>query len=105
MQPEQIDALAWDKQGGLLPAIVQLGRVQDLLLGIGLLSALGGALLAAGANDLRRLVVYALISNLGAALVGIATLSGPGIIGGIATALVTAARVAARGSGSACGQS
>lgn len=23
MQPEQIDALAWDKQGGLLPAIVQ----------------------------------------------------------------------------------
>lgn len=78
-------------QSGLLPAIVQLGRVQDLLLGIGLLSALGGALLAAGANDLRRLVVYALISNLGAALVGIATLSGPGIIGGIATALVTGA--------------
>jgi phosphoribosyl-ATP pyrophosphohydrolase/phosphoribosyl-AMP cyclohydrolase len=23
MQPEQVDALAWDKQGGLLPAIVQ----------------------------------------------------------------------------------
>lgn len=74
---------------GLLPAIVQVAKVQDLLLGIGLLSALGGALLAAGANDLRRLVVYAVISNLGSALVGIATLSGPGIIGGIATALLT----------------
>ena len=76
---------------GLLPAIVQVGKVQDLLIGIGLTSALGGALLAAGANDLRRLVVYAVISNLGSALVGIATLSGPGIIGGIATALVTGA--------------
>jgi formate hydrogenlyase subunit 3/multisubunit Na+/H+ antiporter MnhD subunit len=76
---------------GLLPAIVQVSKVQDLLLGIGLTSALGGALLAVGANDIRRLVVYAVISNLGAALVGIATLSGPGIIGGIATALVTGA--------------
>ncbi|MDP9320651.1 MAG: hypothetical protein M3P16_06115 [Chloroflexota bacterium] len=76
---------------GLLPAIVQVNKVQDLLLGIGLTSALGGALLAAGVNDLRRLVVYAVISNLGSALVGIATLSGPGIIGGIATALVTGA--------------
>ncbi|HEY8807216.1 MAG TPA: proton-conducting transporter membrane subunit [Candidatus Limnocylindria bacterium] len=76
---------------GLLPAIVQVSKVQDLLLGIGLLSAVGGALLAAGANDLRRLVVYAVISNLGSSLVGIATLSGPGIIGGIATALVTGA--------------
>jgi len=76
---------------GLLPAIVQVSKVQDLLLGIGLVSALGGALLAAGANDLRRLVVYAVISNLGSALVGIATLSGPGIIGGIAIALVTGA--------------
>ena len=76
---------------GLLPAIVQVAKVQDLLLGIGLLSAFGGALLAAGANDLRRLVVYAVISNLGSALVGVATLSGPGIIGGIAIALVTGA--------------
>ncbi|HEV2012178.1 MAG TPA: proton-conducting transporter membrane subunit [Candidatus Limnocylindria bacterium] len=76
---------------GLLPAIVQVSKVQDLLLAIGLTSAFGGALLAAGANDLRRLVVYAVISNLGSALVGIATFSGPGIIGGIATALVTGA--------------
>jgi len=76
---------------GLLPAIIQVSRVQDLLLGIGLVSAVGGALLASGAHDLRRLVVYAVISNLGAALSGIATLSGPGIIGGIAIALVTGA--------------
>lgn len=74
---------------GLLPAIIQVGRVQELLLGIGILSAIGGALLACGAHDLRRLVVYAVISNLGAAITGIATLSGPGIIGGIAVALVT----------------
>jgi len=76
---------------GLLPAIVQIHKVQDLLSGIGLVSALGGALLASGAADLRRLVVYAVISNLGASLVGIATLSGPGIVGGIAIALVTGA--------------
>jgi NADH-quinone oxidoreductase subunit M len=76
---------------GLLPAIVQVSKVQDLLLAIGITSAFGGALLAAGARDLRRLVVYAVISNLGSALVGIATLSGPGIIGGIAIALVTGA--------------
>jgi formate hydrogenlyase subunit 3/multisubunit Na+/H+ antiporter MnhD subunit len=76
---------------GLLPAIVQVAKVQDLLFGIGLTSAFGGALLAAGAGDLRRLVVYSVISNLGSALVGIATLSGPGIIGGIAIALVSGA--------------
>lgn len=76
---------------GLLPAIIQVSRVQELLLGLGIVSAVGGALLASGAHDLRRLVVYAVISNLGAALAGIATLSGPGIIGGIAIALVTGA--------------
>lgn len=76
---------------GLLPAIVQVHKIQDLLLGIGLISALGGALLASGAGDLRRLVVYSVISNLGAALVGMATLSGPGIVGAIAIMLVTGA--------------
>lgn len=76
---------------GLLPAIVQVHKVQDLLLGIGLVSAVGGALLASGAGDLRRLVVYSVISNLGASLVGIGTLSGPGIIGAIAIVLVTGA--------------
>ncbi len=76
---------------GLLPAIVQVSKVQDLLLGIGLVSALGGALLATGAGDLRRLVVYSVISSLGASLVGIGTLSGPGIVGAIAIVLVTGA--------------
>ena len=34
MTPEQIDALAWDKQGGLLPAIVQdAGDGRVLMLG------------------------------------------------------------------------
>ncbi|TME29187.1 MAG: hypothetical protein E6I66_11620 [Chloroflexi bacterium] len=76
---------------GLLPAIVQVVKVQDLLHGIGLTSAVGGAFLATGAPDLRRLVVYSVISNLGAALVGIATLSGPGIIGALASVIVTGA--------------
>ena len=74
---------------GLLPAIVQVAKIQDLLHGIGLVSAIGGAFLASGSTDLRRLVVYSVISNLGAALVGIATLSGPGIIGALASVIVT----------------
>src|SRR5258708_12684348 len=65
---------------GLLPAIVQVSKVQDLLLGIGMASALGGALLAAGASDPPRLVVYAGISNLGAPLLAIATLPPPRIL-------------------------
>lgn len=76
---------------GLLPSIVQLARVQELLLGMGAVSAVGGALLATGAPDLRRLVVYSVISGLGMALVGVGTFSGPGIIGGIAIALATGA--------------
>ncbi len=78
-------------QSALLPSIVQLTKVQDLLLGIGGLSAIGGALLATGATDLRRLVVCSVISDLGMALVGVGTFSGPGIIGGIAIALATGA--------------
>ncbi|HEV8536079.1 MAG TPA: proton-conducting transporter membrane subunit [Candidatus Limnocylindria bacterium] len=81
---------------GLLPAIVQVVKVQDLLHGIGLVSAVGGAFLASGAPDLRRLVVYSVISNLGAALVGIATLSGPGIIGALASVIVTGASASAQ---------
>ena len=76
---------------GLLPAIVQIGRVQDLLIGIGSVSALGGAFLATGTTELRRVAVYSVIANLGHALVGIATLSGPGIIGALAIVLVTGA--------------
>ncbi|MBI2325683.1 MAG: hypothetical protein HYU87_12085 [Chloroflexi bacterium] len=78
-------------QSALLPSIVQLTKVQDLLLGIGGLSAIGGALLATGATDLRRLVVCSVISDLGMALVGVGTFSGPGIVGGIAIALATGA--------------
>jgi NADH:ubiquinone oxidoreductase subunit 2 (subunit N) len=76
---------------GLLPAIVQISKVQDLLIGIGGVSALGGAFLATGSTELRRVAVYSVISNLGQALVGIATLSGPGIVGALAIVLVTGA--------------
>jgi NADH:ubiquinone oxidoreductase subunit 4 (subunit M) len=81
---------------GLLPAIAQVVKIQDVLHSIGLLSAIGGAFLACGAPDLRRLVVYSVISNLGAAIVGMATLSGPGIIGAIASVLVTGASASAQ---------
>ncbi|HZP97294.1 MAG TPA: proton-conducting transporter membrane subunit [Candidatus Limnocylindria bacterium] len=76
---------------GLLPAIVQISKVQDLLLGLGTVSALGGAFLATGSTELRRVAAYSVIANLGQALVGIATLSGPGIVGAVAIALVTGA--------------
>ncbi|HKY52369.1 MAG TPA: proton-conducting transporter membrane subunit [Candidatus Limnocylindria bacterium] len=74
---------------GLLPAIVAIGKVQDLLLSLGIASALGGAFLASGTTELRRVAVYSVIANLGHSLVGIATLSGPGIIGSMSIALVT----------------
>ncbi len=76
---------------GLLPAIVQISKVQDLLIGLGTASALGGAFLATGSTELRRVTTYSVIVNLGQALVGIATLSGPGIIGAIGITLVTGA--------------
>src|SRR5436309_2151896 len=76
---------------GLLPAIVQISKVQDLLLALGTASALVGAFLATGSIELRRVTAYSVIANLGQALVGIATLSGPGIVGAIAIVLVTGA--------------
>jgi formate hydrogenlyase subunit 3/multisubunit Na+/H+ antiporter MnhD subunit len=79
------------EESGLLPQIVALAKVQDLLLAIGAVSAVGGALLATGAPDLRRLVVYSVISSLGMALLGVGTFSGPGIVGAVATCLVTGA--------------
>lgn len=76
---------------GLLPAIAQVTKVQDLLMAIGLISSVGGTLLALGASDLRRLVVYSLIANLGSALSGLATLSGPGIVGALTLGLTAGA--------------
>lgn len=76
---------------GLLPGIVQLSKVQDLLIGIGTVSAVGGAFLATGSTELRRVAVYSVIANLGLALIGVATMSGPGIVGALAIALVSGA--------------
>ncbi len=78
-------------ESGLLPSIAQLAKVQDLLLGMGGLSALGGAVLAVGASDLRRLVVSSVIADLGMAVVGLGSFSGPGLVGAIAIALATGA--------------
>lgn len=79
---------------GVLPAIAAVATAQTLLFGLGLTSALGGALLAIGAPDLRRLSAYSAVSNVGIALIGVATFSGPGIVGGVAVMLVTGVAVA-----------
>ena len=79
------------ERSGLLPQIAAFAKPQDLLLAIGATSALGGAILATGAPDPRRLVVYSMISSLGMALLGVGTFSGPGITGGIATCLAIGA--------------
>lgn len=53
----------------------------------GTIAALVGALLALSQTDLRRLLAYASISNLGSILVGLATFSKLGLIGAIFTTI------------------
>ncbi len=77
-------------QSGVLPAVASVEKAQAALSALGIVSAVGGALLAVGAPDLRRLVAYSVLSNVGAALVGVATFSGSGLVGAIGTMLVTA---------------
>ncbi len=77
-------------QSGVLPAVASVEKAQAALSALGVLSAIGGALLAVGAPDLRRLVAYSVLSNVGAALVGVGTFSGSGLVGAIGTMLVTA---------------
>ena len=78
-------------QSGLLPAVASIEKAQAALAALGAMSALGGALLAVGAPDLRRLVAYSVLSNVGTALIGVATFSAVGLVGAVATMLVTAA--------------
>jgi NADH-quinone oxidoreductase subunit M len=78
-------------QSRVLPAVASVEKAQVALAALGSVSALGGALLAVGAPDLRRLIAYTVLSNVGAALVGVATFSAAGVVGGIGTMLVTAA--------------
>jgi NADH-quinone oxidoreductase subunit M len=75
----------------VLPAVASVEKAQLALSALGSVSALGGALLAVGAPDLRRLIAYTVLSNVGAALVGVATFSAAGVVGAIGTMLVTAA--------------
>lgn len=76
-------------QSGVLPAIASVERAQVVLATLGVVSALGGALLAAGAPDLQRLVAYSVVSNVGVALVGLATFSSAGLVGAVGTVLVS----------------
>lgn len=78
-------------QSGVLPAVASVEKAQAALSTLGALSAVGGALLAVGAPDLRRLAAYTVLSNVGTALIGISTFSAVGLVGAIATVLVTAA--------------
>ncbi len=77
-------------QSGVLPAVASVEKAQAVLSALGAASALGGALLAVGAPDLRRLVAYSVLSNVGAALVGVGTFSASGLVGAMGTMLVTA---------------
>jgi formate hydrogenlyase subunit 3/multisubunit Na+/H+ antiporter MnhD subunit len=52
---------------------------QRLLLGLGGLSALGGALLACGTSTTRRAVAYLAISNMGLIAIGLATTNAAGV--------------------------
>lgn len=76
-------------QSGVLPAIASVAKAQVVLTTLGVVSALGGALLAIGAPDLQRLAAYSVVSNVGVALVGLATFSSAGLIGAIGTVLVS----------------
>ncbi|OLC52966.1 MAG: hypothetical protein AUH85_15320 [Chloroflexi bacterium 13_1_40CM_4_68_4] len=78
-------------QSRVLPAVASVEKAQLALSALGSVSALGGALLAVGAPDLRRLVAYTVVSNVGAALVGLATFSAAGLVGAIGTMLITGA--------------
>ena len=55
--------------------------VLGLAMGIGLVSALGGALLALAQDDLKRLLAYDTISQMGVVLVGLASADGAGLAG------------------------
>ncbi len=76
-------------QSGVLPAVASVAKAQAVLSTLGIASAVGGALLAVGAPDLRRLVAYSVVSNVGTSLLGLATFSSPGIVGAVGTMLVT----------------
>lgn len=78
-------------QSGVLPAVASVAKAQTVLTTLGLASAGGGALLAMGAPDLRRLVAYSVVSNIGTALIGVSTFSSPGLVGSLGTMLVTGA--------------
>jgi multicomponent Na+:H+ antiporter subunit D len=56
-------------------------RVLGLLMVLGVISALGGALFALLQDDLKRLLAYDTVSQMGVLAVGLATASGPGLAG------------------------
>ncbi|MCC6525753.1 MAG: hypothetical protein IT373_24110 [Polyangiaceae bacterium] len=65
----------------LFPEVVV--RAAPLLLGLGVVTALYGALLAVGQHDLRRLLGFVLVSLSGFVLAGIASLNEPSVAGSL----------------------
>lgn len=63
------------------------------LVTIGAITALYGALLAIGQYDLRRLIGYFWISQMGLVLTGLATLNAPGVAGGLLQAMSSVVEV------------
>lgn len=67
--------------------------VSGLLVAIGAITALYGALLAIGQYDLRRVIGYFWVSQMGLVLTGLATLNAPGVAGGLLQAMSTVIEV------------
>jgi multicomponent Na+:H+ antiporter subunit D len=55
--------------------------IRDLLLGLGLLTAIVGAVMCAGQRHLKRLVAFATVAHMGILLCGVALLAGAGLAG------------------------
>lgn len=57
--------------------------LNDFFLYIGLLTSLGGTIFAVSQKDLKQLLAFSTISQMGIMIVGVSTLSGYGFIGGV----------------------
>lgn len=83
---------------GLARVVMPLfpGLCEDVstpLVAIGAITALYGALLAIGQYDLRRVIGYFWVSQMGLVLTGLATLNAPGVAGGLLQAMSTVIEV------------
>ena len=78
----------------VMPLFPQLSQqVSDPLIVLGAFTALYGALLAISQSDLRRVIGYFWVSQMGLVLTGLATLNAPGVAGGLLQAMSSVVEV------------